>query len=46
MLSDEYLLRLHKEMFGDVWKWAGKFGERDTNIGVPLSLGGLSDGNS
>jgi fido (protein-threonine AMPylation protein) len=21
MLSDEYLLRLHKEMFGDVWKW-------------------------
>ena len=38
MLSDEYLLRLHKEMFGDVWKWAGKFRERDTNIGVPSHL--------
>lgn len=22
-------------MFGDVWKWAGKFRERETNIGVP-----------
>ena len=31
MLSDKYLLRLHKEMFGDVWKWAG-------NIGVPSHL--------
>jgi fido (protein-threonine AMPylation protein) len=38
LLSDEYLLRLHKEMFGDVWKWAGKFRERDTNIGVPSHL--------
>jgi Fic-DOC domain mobile mystery protein B len=38
MLSDTYLLRLHKEMFGDVWKWAGKFRERDTNIGVPSHL--------
>jgi fido (protein-threonine AMPylation protein) len=38
MLSDEYLLRLHQEMFGDVWKWAGKFRQRDTNIGVPSHL--------
>ena len=38
MLSDEYLMRLHKEMFGDVWKWAGKFRERDTNIGMPSHL--------
>jgi fido (protein-threonine AMPylation protein) len=38
MLSDEYLLRLHQEMFGDVWKWAGKFRQRDTNIGVPWHL--------
>lgn len=35
MLCDDHLLRLHKEMFGDVWKWAGKFRERDTNIGAP-----------
>ena len=35
MLSDDYLLRLHKRMFGDVWKWAGTIRERETNIGVP-----------
>jgi Fic-DOC domain mobile mystery protein B len=26
--------RLHKEMFGDVWKWAGQFRTEDLNIGV------------
>ena len=26
--------RLHAEMFGDVWKWAGVFRMGDTNIGV------------
>jgi Fic-DOC domain mobile mystery protein B len=26
---------LHKEMLGDVWKWAGKFRTFDTNIGLP-----------
>jgi Fic-DOC domain mobile mystery protein B len=26
--------RLHAEMFGDVWKWAGVFRVGDTNIGV------------
>ena len=35
MLRDDYVLRLHKEMFGDVWKWAGKFRQSDLNIGVP-----------
>ncbi len=34
MLCDDYLLRLHKEMFGDVWKWAGKYRQSDLNIGV------------
>lgn len=34
MLNDDYLIRLHKQMFGDVWKWAGKTRERETNIGV------------
>ena len=27
-------LRLHKEMFGDVWRWAGKPREKGVNIGV------------
>ncbi len=35
MLSDNFLQRLHLEMFGSVWKWAGKYRTTDTNIGVP-----------
>lgn len=34
MLSDEYLQRLHVEMFGAIWKWAGEFRPIQTNIGV------------
>lgn len=34
MLNDDYLQRLHVAMFGDVWKWAGTYRQRDTNIGV------------
>jgi Fic-DOC domain mobile mystery protein B len=34
MLNDDYLQRLHVEMFGSVWKWAGEFRPIQTNIGV------------
>lgn len=27
--------RLHREMFGKVWSWAGRFRTRDLNLGVP-----------
>jgi Fic-DOC domain mobile mystery protein B len=30
-----WLRRLHAEMFGDVWVWAGELRRRETNIGVP-----------
>ncbi len=30
-----WALRLHKEMFGKVWSWAGTLRKSDTNIGVP-----------
>lgn len=30
-----WLLRLHKEMYCDVWEWAGQPRQRDLNIGVP-----------
>lgn len=34
-LTDEaYLQRLHKAMFGEVWRWAGQWRTRETNIGV------------
>lgn len=30
-----WLLQLHNEMFGNVWKWAGKVRTTESNIGVP-----------
>lgn len=27
--------RVHRDMLGDVWKWAGRFRQLETNIGVP-----------
>jgi len=29
-----FIKLLHKKMFGDVWKWAGKFRKSNKNIGV------------
>ncbi len=37
MLSDDYMFELHKRMFGAVWRWAGKYRLRDTNIGLPFT---------
>lgn len=30
-----FSLQLHREMFGDVWAWAGQLRRAETNIGVP-----------
>jgi Fic-DOC domain mobile mystery protein B len=30
-----WMLKLHHEMFGDVWKWAGKARTSDLNLGSP-----------
>ena len=32
--SYEWLLQLHKEMYGDVWEWAGQTRTQNTSIGV------------
>ena len=32
--SHEWLPGLHKEMFGNVWDWAGKFGQVELSIGI------------
>jgi Fic-DOC domain mobile mystery protein B len=32
--SETYLKRLHANMFGDVWSWAGKWRSVEINIGV------------
>lgn len=43
-----WLLKLHEEMFGDVWDWAGKLRQIELSIGinaylVPMELKNLSD---
>lgn len=30
-----WMKKLHREMFGQVWKWAGKLRKHETNIGSP-----------
>jgi Fic-DOC domain mobile mystery protein B len=46
--SFEWCLQLHKEMFGDVWDWAGKLRQVELSIGVkaymvPIELKNLVD---
>ena len=38
LLDDEYAKALHKQMFGDVWSWAGKYRDRESNIGAKPHL--------
>lgn len=39
LLDDLYLRRLHTRMFGEVWKWAGRYRRRETNLGIdPLEI--------
>ncbi|MDO8703520.1 MAG: mobile mystery protein B [Sulfuricaulis sp.] len=37
ILDEAFIRKLHRQMFGSVWKWAGKFRTSDKNIGVPKS---------
>jgi len=48
ILSEDFIVQLHKRMFGMVWKWAGKFRQTETNIGIewtriPIELRKLLD---
>ncbi len=33
ILNETFIRKLHKQMFGNVWKWAGNFRQSDKNIG-------------
>jgi Fic-DOC domain mobile mystery protein B len=35
ILSEKFVLDLHKHMFGETWKWAGTYRTSDKNIGCP-----------
>ncbi|MBN1843638.1 MAG: mobile mystery protein B [Deltaproteobacteria bacterium] len=42
ILNEQFIRELHKRMFRNVWKWAGKFRKMDKNIGGPwhqISMG-------
>lgn len=48
ILTEEFIRRLHKRMYGEVWKWAGEFRKTNKNIGVdkwqiPIELRSLLD---
>ena len=34
LLTDPFVKRLHKEMYDEVWKWAGQFRKTEKNLGV------------
>ncbi len=34
ILNEEFIRKLHTQMFGKVWKWAGSFRNTNKNIGV------------
>jgi Fic-DOC domain mobile mystery protein B len=34
LLDDLMIRNLHRDMYGDVWRWAGKYQSRDLNIGI------------
>ena len=34
LLNTDFICKLHKKMFSDVWRWAGKFRKSEKSIGV------------
>jgi len=34
VLSEDFIRRLHRQLFGTVWRWAGTFRRVDKNIGI------------
>jgi Fic-DOC domain mobile mystery protein B len=35
-LTEKFIKELHRQMFGEVWKWAGKFRSSERNLGLPF----------
>lgn len=38
VLDEEFSKNLHKQMFGEVWKWAGRYRDKELNIGIAPHL--------
>lgn len=41
ILTEQFILQLHKKMFSEVWEWAGSFRLSEKNIGVPFIMIGI-----
>lgn len=41
LTSVEFVLQLHKRMFGDVWSWAGQYRRTERNIGIAPHMIGV-----
>src|SRR5579863_316959 len=35
ILTSKWFRELHRRMFGDVWRWAGRYRTTEKNIGIP-----------
>lgn len=38
LLTDDYVKTLHKQMFGEVWKWGGTYRQNELNMGIAPHL--------
>lgn len=38
LLNEDFSKNLHKQMFGEVWKWAGQYRQNELNIGIAPHL--------
>jgi Fic-DOC domain mobile mystery protein B len=38
LLNEDFSKSLHKQMFGEVWKWAGGYRQNELNIGIAQRL--------
>ncbi|MBL8236110.1 MAG: mobile mystery protein B [Bryobacterales bacterium] len=36
VLNEKFILGLHKQMFAEVWRWAGNFRQTERNLGIPF----------
>jgi Fic-DOC domain mobile mystery protein B len=36
LLTEKFIIDLHRRMLGDVWKWAGKLLKSERNLGIPF----------
>ena len=36
LLSEKFITNLHKQMLGEVWRWAGDFRHNERNLGIPF----------